>query len=203
MARIGIKDKIRSNKYLLFPDLVKNLIKFSIGYESPLSAIGVEEQAKISLDELVGTLGGHLHLLLGMTLLSFLELFELGVIVCAHACRSSDEKDENEDHPPSPSLNDQPTKVPSPAVEIATISSSRIEDGSISEDQVDQEPTIQHPLHLRSTDSAIPFDSTAVAVETATISSSDCQQTREEDHKCTTHPPSEIRPNENTTHQLL
>ena len=39
MARIGIKDKIRSNKYLLFPDLVKNLIKFSIGYESPLSAL--------------------------------------------------------------------------------------------------------------------------------------------------------------------
>ena len=202
MARIGIKDKIRSNKYLLFPDLVKNLIKFSIGYESPLSAIGVEEQAKISLDELVGTLGGHLHLLLGMTLLSFLELFELGVIVCAHACRSSDEKEENEDHPPSPSLNDQPTTVSSPAVEIATISSSRIEDGSISEDQVDQEPTIQHPLHLRSTDSAIPFDSTAVAVETATISSSDCQQTREEDQKCTTHPPSEIRPNDDVESEI-
>ena len=92
-------DLIKQNNSLDFhpSHLERNLVKFSIGYESPLSAIGVEERAKISLDELVATLGDHLHLLLGMSLLSFVELVELAVTVSAHACRGSVEKEEEDD----------------------------------------------------------------------------------------------------------
>ena len=110
--------------------LKSNLVKFSIGYDSPLSAIRVDERAKISLDELVGTLGGHLNLLLGMSLLSFVELVELAATVCAHACRGSDEKEEDkEDHPPSPSLNDKP-EMASPAA-AATVEAVKTEPISI------------------------------------------------------------------------
>ena len=49
---------------------------FSIGYESPLIAIGVEERPKISLDELVGKIGGQLQLLLGMSLLSAVQVLQ-------------------------------------------------------------------------------------------------------------------------------
>ena len=188
---------------------------YSISYESPLMAIGVEERPKISLDELVGTIGGQLQLLLGMSLLSFVELIELGLTVCVHACRGSDDEEKIEDHL-SQSSNEQPA-MSSPvaqSVETATISSisgcqrteyNRIEDGSINDDQVDQElRIIQHPLNDRSTDSAISFDSaTAVeAVEAATISSMDWQQTTNEDQELTILAPSDVRPNEDVASEL-
>ena len=34
----------------------------------------------MSLDELIGLIGGHLHLFLGMSLLSFFELFEILIV---------------------------------------------------------------------------------------------------------------------------
>ena len=174
------------------------MVKFSIAYEGPLSAISVEERAKIPLEELVGTLGGHLHLLLGMTLLSFLELFELGTTVCVvHACRRSDEKEENEDHPSSSFVR----KCPSDNV-VTSSNSSRNHINSLK--WVDKPSSNRSRTHnltsirLRSNDSAISFDSVEVSnEETATILSSGCQQTTKEDQKFTTNPPSvEIQPNE-------
>ena len=37
----------------------------------------------MSMDSLIGTLGGHLHLFLGMSLLSFIELVEIFIIAIA------------------------------------------------------------------------------------------------------------------------
>ena len=50
----------------------------SIYYED-LSYLMIEEKAKISAEDLLGKLGGHLHLFLGMSLLSFVEVVELTV----------------------------------------------------------------------------------------------------------------------------
>ena len=54
-----------------------NLVKINVHYEDTFGYIVSEEKAAITVDTLVGTLGGHLHLFLGMSLMSFLELGEL------------------------------------------------------------------------------------------------------------------------------
>ena len=60
------------------PWLEHNLVRVSFYYET-LSYTQFEEKAAMSLDNLIGVLGGHLSLLLGMSLLSFVELIELTV----------------------------------------------------------------------------------------------------------------------------
>ena len=67
-----------SNIYL--NDEVNNAIEFSVFYES-LSYTLIEEEPKMSAEDLIGSIGGHLHLFLGMSLLSFFELFELVVVI--------------------------------------------------------------------------------------------------------------------------
>ena len=55
--------------------LAENVAEFSVNYDS-LSYIEIMEEPKMSWEDLVGYLGGLLHLFLGMSLLSFVELIE-------------------------------------------------------------------------------------------------------------------------------
>ena len=57
-------------------NLVDNLVQFSVYYDT-LAYTLVEEEPKMTADDLFGTLGGHLHLFMGMSLLSFVEIAEL------------------------------------------------------------------------------------------------------------------------------
>ena len=61
------------------PWLEHNLVRVSFYYDT-LSYTLSEEKAAMSLDNLIGVLGGHLHLFLGMSFLSFVELVELTII---------------------------------------------------------------------------------------------------------------------------
>ena len=57
-----------------------NVVSIDVLYQS-LTYTLVEEKPKMTLEDLIGALGGHLHLFLGMSLMSFLELFEFIVIL--------------------------------------------------------------------------------------------------------------------------
>ena len=57
-----------------------NVVKFSVFHDSSMYTLS-EEKAKITLDNMIGSIGGHLHLFLGMSLFSFIELIELVYIV--------------------------------------------------------------------------------------------------------------------------
>ena len=48
-------------------------------YYDSLSYSNVDEEHKMTVDSLIGTIGGHLHLFLGMSLLSFVEISVLGL----------------------------------------------------------------------------------------------------------------------------
>ena len=58
--------------------LADNLAKLNVRYE-PLSYTISKEKSTITVNNLISTLGGHLHLFLGMSLMSFLEIVELGI----------------------------------------------------------------------------------------------------------------------------
>ena len=60
-----------------FYSLYDNMLSVSVFYES-LSYSITEERPAIVMTELIGSIGGHLHLFLGMSLLSFFEIIELG-----------------------------------------------------------------------------------------------------------------------------
>ena len=66
--------------------LSDNLVEFSVYYDS-LAYASVEESPKITFVELIGTLGGHLHLFLGMSLLSFLELVDIAIQIVVFLLR--------------------------------------------------------------------------------------------------------------------
>ena len=59
-----------------------NVVQLAVNYEA-LAYTWSEEEPKMSGEELFGVLGGHLHLFLGMSLLSFVEVAELLVIFAA------------------------------------------------------------------------------------------------------------------------
>ena len=65
--------------FTVYTNLYRNMAKLSIFYET-LVYVKIEEKAEITFDNLIGTLGGHLHLFLGMSLLSFFEIIELIII---------------------------------------------------------------------------------------------------------------------------
>ena len=67
-----------SNETDFTVNLASNAVSFVLFYDL-LSYINVEEEAKITWEILMGQLGGHLHLFLGMSLISLVELFELVV----------------------------------------------------------------------------------------------------------------------------
>ena len=68
-----------------------NVVKFSVFYDSSMYSVS-KEKAKITLDDLIGSIGGHLHLFIGMSLLSFIELIELVYIVMVVKFSSRQEK---------------------------------------------------------------------------------------------------------------
>ena len=61
----------------------KDLVQVSLKYET-LASIESEEVPKISGEELLGIIGGHLSLFLGMSLLSFIELVEFTMYVATN-----------------------------------------------------------------------------------------------------------------------
>ena len=71
-ARLGDQKDFTEN-------LRDNLVSIDIFYPS-LSYTRVEEEPKMSLEDLIGALGGHLHLFMGMSLMSFIEIFEFAVL---------------------------------------------------------------------------------------------------------------------------
>ena len=56
--------------------LASNIIKFSIFFDSHNYMI-VKEEAKLKWDGLLGKIGGHLHLFMGMSMIAFVEIFEV------------------------------------------------------------------------------------------------------------------------------
>ena len=56
------------------------LVEFSIIYDSSLDA-EYSEDPKMTGEDLLGILGGHFHLFLGMSLMSFVEIMELIVVI--------------------------------------------------------------------------------------------------------------------------
>ena len=74
-----VKNFENQTDFQTYDQLVYNLVKFNLFYDS-LSYTKVEEKAQITMDNLIGSLGGHLHLFLGMSLLSFIEVFEILLI---------------------------------------------------------------------------------------------------------------------------
>ena len=67
-----------SNQTDFTDNLASNVVKFSILYDS-LVYFEIKEEAKMPWDTLLGILGGHLHLFLGMSFVSIVEIFELSV----------------------------------------------------------------------------------------------------------------------------
>ena len=67
--------------------LADNLVEFVVYYDE-LAYTLIEEEPKMTLDEMVGTIGGHLHLFLGMSLMSFVELLEATVFVTVSGVKS-------------------------------------------------------------------------------------------------------------------
>ena len=60
-------------------NLETKMVRFSLYYDS-LSYKNVNEGAKQTWREMMAIIGGHLHLFRGMSLISFVEIFELIII---------------------------------------------------------------------------------------------------------------------------
>ena len=59
---------------------VDSLVEVRVKYE-PGVYVEYDEEAKMSGEDLLGIIGGHLHVFLGMSLMSFVEVFELVVFI--------------------------------------------------------------------------------------------------------------------------
>ena len=69
----SVLSSLRANQSDYINNKEKNLIRL-VFYLDSLSYQQVEEEAKLTIDNLIGTIGGHLHLFLGMSFLSFVEI---------------------------------------------------------------------------------------------------------------------------------
>ena len=65
-----------SNQTDFTQNLASNVVKFSVSYDALVYA-EAREEAKIPWDTLLGTIGCHLHLFLGMSAISIVEILEL------------------------------------------------------------------------------------------------------------------------------
>ena len=65
-----------SNQTDFSENLASNVVKFSVSYDSLVYA-EAREEAKIPWDTFLGTIGCHLHLFLGMSAISIVEILEL------------------------------------------------------------------------------------------------------------------------------
>ena len=77
-----------------FTNFYRQTAQVAVKYET-LAYIKLEEEPKISGEELLGIIGGHLGLFLGMSLLSFVELIEFVLISCARMIHSKDKNKVN------------------------------------------------------------------------------------------------------------
>ena len=59
--------------------LSNNIVQVEMFYESFMYT-NIVEEAKMTFDELVGMIGGHLHLFLGMSMISFAEILEFALV---------------------------------------------------------------------------------------------------------------------------
>ena len=66
----------------------ENIVEVYVYYET-LTYTNTVEEPKMSFEDLIGSLGGHLHLFLGMSLLSFAEIFELLASLLLMTCFKS------------------------------------------------------------------------------------------------------------------
>ena len=97
--------------------LAENVAKLSVRYE-PQSYTISKEKKTITINHLISTLGGHLHLFLGMSLMSFLELVELAVLAIAMIFNH---RKESENKNSTPDIHNIPTPVTSPATRAVQI----------------------------------------------------------------------------------
>ena len=58
-------------------NLLANVVKVSIYYDTSMPFIEIQEEAKITSGSLLASIGGYFHLFLGMSILSFVELFDI------------------------------------------------------------------------------------------------------------------------------
>ena len=68
-----VLSSLRANQSDFINNKDKNLLRL-VFYLDSLSYQQVEEEAKMTVDNLIGMIGGHLHLFLGMSFLSFVEI---------------------------------------------------------------------------------------------------------------------------------
>ena len=63
-----------------------NIVEMSIYYDH-LAFTQIKEEPKMTFDDMIGIFGGHMHLFLGMSLMSFVEIIELIVISLCYTCK--------------------------------------------------------------------------------------------------------------------
>ena len=66
-------------------NFAQNIVEFSVFYDSLWYNI-VEEEPRMTMEGLIGEIGGHLHIFLGMSLLSFVEIAELVLFIGLWTC---------------------------------------------------------------------------------------------------------------------
>ena len=67
-------------------DLIDNLVEFSVFYDR-LAYTLIEEEPRITAEALIGTIGGHLHIFLGMSFIGFIEIVETFVHLVEHGLK--------------------------------------------------------------------------------------------------------------------
>ena len=72
-----------SNQTDFTQNLASNVVKFTVSYDALVYA-EAREEAKIPWDTFLGTFGCHLHLFLGMSAISIVEIFELILQINIH-----------------------------------------------------------------------------------------------------------------------
>ena len=82
LAAAGRLWTLRANQSEFSSARTQNLVRL-VFYLDSLSYTNVDEEPKMTVDTLIGTIGGHLHLFLGMSLLSFVEIAVI-VAKCIH-----------------------------------------------------------------------------------------------------------------------
>ena len=65
-----------SNQTDFTDHLATNIVKFTIRYAAKAAEMVVKEEKKMTWIDLLASLGGHLHLFLGMSMISFVEIIE-------------------------------------------------------------------------------------------------------------------------------
>ena len=84
------------NRSYISAYLRENTIRAAVVFATGLSYTELSEEVKMSGEQLLAVIGGHLHLFLGMSLLSFVEIGQLLVNILFVFCHRNDEYDDTE-----------------------------------------------------------------------------------------------------------